>query len=1109
MQINKLYRLLLAFVMLIASSAGLYAQELKFARVSVDEGLSQTVVNCILQDSKGFMWFGTQDGLNRYDGYGMTVFKHNPVDSNTLSSNYINCMFEDRDGKLWIGTRQEGLNVYDPGVKTFVHYVSKANNSKTLSSDAIRVIMEDSQGTIWIGTDEGLNAFDSKTKTFTRYVSDRNDRYSISNNNVWALAEDSKGRLWVGTRGGGLNLFDKTNGRFLQFEAPLEMFRGGSIKETQLHDNSKLVRSLFIDKQGYLWVGTDAGGLGVFDPETGKYLNFTVNNEKGNSISHNRIAAIGEDASGALWLGTVGGGLNEYHKQTGRFVHYLNDEKNTNSISNNEIKCLYIDKENNVWIGTGGGGVNIYFRANNKFRYYKKTEATQDQLHSDFIMTLLVDRDNLLWIGTNGGGVTTYDPAADKYTYIPQFTSDMMNNAVLSMMEDSDGLIWVGTYGYGVVSYDKKTGAVKKYYKNNSSNIFHDDGTITTMAQDKNGTIWIGTYLGGLHSFDKKTGKFVQYKTEDGLSSNSVYCLFVDKTNNLWIGTEGGGLCKRDPKTGSFTSYIRTNKEGGLSSNTVYCINQDKSGNIWVGTTGGLNKMNPATGKFSAYYEKDGLPNDNIYSILFDKEDNLWMSSNKGVSRFNPHVTNVNGSAFRNYDTKDGLQGLEFNQGAYCQSRAGEMFFGGLNGFNAFFPDKIKANAHIPPVYITSYKRFGKEVDMDTTISAKKYIELSWRDNFFSFEFVALDYVMPGQNKFSYKMEGVDEDWTPATTTRFASYTQLQGGDYVFRVRACNNDGVWNNEGAVLHIRIIPPFWKTNWFYALCVLLGIAGVFGFIKYRTASIKRENKILEARVEERTRELAEKNRDITSSIQYAQRIQEAILPPLKQIFGHFPDAFILYRPKDIVSGDFYWFGEKNGKKIIAAVDCTGHGVPGAFMSMIGHNLLNQIIVEKGITEPASILNELHHGVQSALKQGSSVVDTSDGMDVCICTIDMQKRELQFSGAYRPLFIFNYNDFEKIEGNKFPIGGSHLDHERTFTNHTRFLKKGDTIYMFSDGYADQFGGDNGKKFMVKRFNQLLLSIQDKPMQEQGKMLDSTIEQWRGNYEQVDDILVIGIRF
>jgi ligand-binding sensor domain-containing protein/serine phosphatase RsbU (regulator of sigma subunit) len=1105
MLVKKAFLKFLLLILLASGGAGTVgAQQLKFTRINAEQGLSQGSVNYILRDSKGFMWIGTQDGLNRYNGYSITVFKHIAGDSNSISSDFIYCMYEDKQGMLWIGTKDGGLNCYNPVNGKFTNY-TRSQDPNSISHNGVRSIAEDKDGILWVGTDEGLNAFDRRKGTFKRYVHNTSDPASLSNNNVWALVIDRNNNLWVGTRGGGLNLMDKKKGTFSTYKAPLHFFEDAEGNPEQLSVNNGLVRTLYEDKEGYIWVGTEAGGVGIFDPVTKKFLKVLLVSGSSNSISHNRIAGIGEDDFGVIWLATYGGGLNSYNKKTGKFTVYKYDEKDPNSISNNESRCLYIDPLNTVWIGTSGGGANAYFRGNNKFEYYKRTEDNASDFRSSYIWSLMVDSDGLLWIGTNGTGITTFNKKENKFTYQDILPEKFDNKTVFSLYQDRDGIIWAGTWGYGLVSYNKKTGAVKNY---NASNSDLHDGNILCITQDRSGLLWLGTLRGGLYSLDPGTGQFMQYTLEDGLSSSDITHLYEAKDGTLWISTVGGGVCSRDPQSGKFTVYKRDAQKNSISSNTVYCVNQDKAGNLWIGTTNGLNKLDLRTYTFTVYYEKDGLPNNKIYGILIDKNDNLWMTSNKGLSRFNPKVKNVDGSAFRNYDTRDGLQGLEFNQGAWHQAKNGEMMVGGLNGFNTFFPDRIKSNEHAPPVYITSFKRFGKEEKMDTVISDVTYIELSWRDNF-SFEFVALDYVSPSQNKYSYMMEGLDQEWSPPSTGRYASYTQLQGGDYVFKVKACNNDGVWNEKGAELRIRINPPFWKTNWFYAVSVLVGIGGVFGFIKYRTASIKRENKLLEAKVEERTRELAEKNRDITSSIQYAQRIQEAILPPLKQIFSHFTDSFILYRPKDIVSGDFYWFGEKNGKKIIAAVDCTGHGVPGAFMSMIGHNLLNQIIVEKGITEPASILNELHRGVQSALKQGSSVVDTSDGMDVSICTVDIEKRELQFSGAYRPLFIINYNDFEKIEGNKFPIGGSQLDADRVFTNHTRFLKKGDTIYMFSDGYADQFGGDNGKKFMVKRFNQLLVSIQDQDMAEQGRILEKTIESWRGQYEQVDDILVIGIRF
>jgi serine phosphatase RsbU (regulator of sigma subunit) len=409
---------------------------------------------------------------------------------------------------------------------------------------------------------------------------------------------------------------------------------------------------------------------------------------------------------------------------------------------------------------------------------------------------------------------------------------------------------------------------------------------------------------------------------------------------------------------------------------------------------------------------------------------------------------------------------------------------------------------------VVSYKRGGSDIDTDSLITYKKHLNLSWRENYFQFEVVALDYTDPSKNRFRYKLEGYDKDWSAPTTVRYISYTELPGGEYTFKVKAANNDGTWNETPYEIHITVVPPFWKTRWFYVLVVLLAAGGIYAFTQYRTKAIKKENKILENKVAERTKELAEKNRDITSSIEYAKRIQEAILPSKDYIFSRFHKAFILYKPKDIVSGDFYWFGERQGIKIFAVVDCTGHGVPGAFMSMIGHNLLHQIVQEKGIVDPGEILNHLHKGVQEALRQGQNEVHTNDGMDVSMVAINDSTKEVKWAGANRPLVLINtQGSLEKYDGNKYPVGGVQIDVNRAFTTHTVKVSGPTMAYMFTDGYADQFGGDKGKKFMVKRFNDLLLGIYDRGTEEQKRELERSLEQWQQNHEQVDDVLVVGI--
>jgi ligand-binding sensor domain-containing protein/serine phosphatase RsbU (regulator of sigma subunit) len=1095
---HSFIKLMFCFLLLMPAFSA-RAQELKFNHITAEQGLSMGVVNCLIQDSYGFMWFGTQDGLNKYDGYTITVYKNNPLDSNSLSNNFIYSLYEDNEGILWIGTNGGGLDAFNLNTGRFRHFTENGSNGRALSNNSVRSILADRDGkTLWVGTDDGLNAVDRKTGKITVYVNDPDHSGSISNNSAWCLHQSRDGKLWIGTYGGGLNMFDKNTGKFSQYT---QLDKNGEI----IFENADKVRSIHEDKDGIFWIGTYGEGVQKFDPRSGTFLtNIRNDHNDPNTLANDRVTHVTEDEKGVLWIATYGGGIDQYFKSTGRIRHFMYDEKNSNSISSNQIKYVFHDRVGSVWIGTEGGGVNTYFRASSKFTYYKRRNDTDNSLKSNVVLALLEDKEGLLWIGTSEGGLTTLDRKTDTYKQYPEL-SNANNNSVLSLCEDREGLIWVGTWGGGLNSYDKKTGKVTVYEKFRKST---SNATIICVMQDSKGLIWIGTYGGGVFSYDKDKKLFINYTTDEGLASNNIYTIFEDRRGEMWIGTEGGGVNVLNVSTGHVKVYAHDDKANSISSNSVNNVYEDAEGNLWFATANGLNKLNRKTEHFDHFFEKDGLPNDYIYCVMPDKSGNLWMSTNKGVSRFNTRTRNENGSAFRNFDVNDGLQGLEHNQGAFFRSASGEMFVGGVNGFNTFIPERILDNPNIPVIRITSYKRFGQEVALDTMIYHKSFLDLSWRQNFFSFEFAALDFQMPGKNKYSYKLEGVDENWSPPSTQRYASYTELKGGDYVLRVRAANNDGIWNNDGITLYIHIQPPFWQTRWFYVLCALLVVAAFWGFLKYRTGAIKRENKILEEKVEARTKELAQKNKDITSSIQYAKRIQLAILPPLEQIAKHFPHYFVVYKPKDIVSGDFYWFGIKDGRKIIAAVDCTGHGVPGAFMSMIGHNLLNQIISENGITQPDQILNALHRGVQAALKQGSNVVDTSDGMDMAICSISADNTELEFAGAYRPLYILNKEKFQRIDADKFPIGGSQLDVDRKFSVHKVALTKGDTIYMTSDGYADQFGGEKGKKFMVKRLNELLVSIQGQTMEEQGATLERTFEAWKGGHQQIDDILVIGIR-
>lgn len=1064
------------------------AQQLRFSHITEDQGLSQRNVNCVFQDSRGFIWIGTQDGLNKYDGYEIKVFKHNPFDTNSISNNFIECILQDHNGKIWIGT-QNGLDIYDLSTNKFSHI-----NDKIIQDRRIKTIFQDTEKNIWLGTDKGLNKLIYSIGKVESYVFEIPEDAILSSESVWSIQEDKSGVIWLASYGNYFYSFDKKSKKFSHYKL---------IVNGQEIEKAKSVRKLVYNEvDNSLLIGSEAG-MFEFNIDTKVVSDYfhELAEDINKRIISNRVSSIYQDDS-RIWVGCIYGGLNIINRKTGEILKYTNVPDDNSSLNDNNIRCLFFDKNKSVWIGSDNG-INVLFEGANKFQHFKNFGPGGDQVN---VYSILVDKNDVVYIGTNGYGLLSYD-GEKKLTYTHENLPAGRNKSVLSILEDNGGL-WIGTWGDGIKYYDLQTYRVRDSYSltNLGSN---SKGDILSIIEGENNELWIGTYGQGLIRLNKKNKEITQYLKKDGLSSNYIYCLYFDKEKGqLWVGTEANGLDLISTSNFSIEHFVKNkNDSNSLSSNSINCLFKDLKGNLWIGTSNGLNMFKDDRKSFMKIFEKDGLVNDYIYGIMQDGKGCLWLSTNNGISRYNPNVENINGSAFRNFQVSDGLQGKEFNQGAFFKSKNGEMFFGGTNGYNSFYPDQIVSNLHKPEVYITDFKLFGKSILLDTNVIDKKYIELSWKENFLAFEFVALDYLMPLQNKYSYMLVGVDEDWSVPNTNRIASYTQLEPGNYVFKVKAANSDGVWNEEGTSVVIHIIPPFWKTKWFYTLCVLAFITGVFGFIRWRTSSIKKEKKILEEKVEERTRELAEKNRDITSSIQYAKRIQEAILPPVDTIFSHFPDSFILYKPKDIVSGDFYWFAEKNGKKIIAAVDCTGHGVPGAFMSMIGHNLLNQIVIENGFTDPATILNELHKGVQAALKQGSNVVDTSDGMDVALCCFDEKMTQVTYAGAFRPMFFLSGDTLERISGNKFPIGGSTLDLDRRFTNHKRFLNKGDRIYLFSDGYADQFGGENGKKFMMKRFSEMLVSSKNAMINEQISLLDNTIREWMKGYEQVDDILVIGI--
>ncbi|MBN8702716.1 MAG: SpoIIE family protein phosphatase [Bacteroidetes bacterium] len=1043
-------------ILLLVLPLFLLCENYNFDVLNSDKGLSQNSVTSIIKDAQGFMWFGTQDGLNRFDGQEVKIFKHNPIDSNSLSSNDIRALFQDSEGILWVGT-SDGLNAFDLAVNKIVRYTAGKNN---LTDSKISCVTQDKAGIIWVGTENGISLINKKEKTIKQLKLGEN---CGGCNNITTIA--IKHKVWVGTKNSGLFSLD-INNRVTKIS--LNLNKDG--KEYGLN------ALCFYDNE-ILLISTD-NGLLFFNSKQEAIIS-SISTKTSAEIISSEFISIQQDKNKTIFASTRSGDFYKLH-----FTDFKIEKIDLvdYSVLRTGIYSSFIDEESNIWLGTSSLGVVYHLDRKSYFN---------TNLFSEPIYSILKQNENNILV-SGASNLSIIDSRGRIIKQTPQ------SNFILSFYNEGDGII-VGTYSGGVkfLNKDKLIRDDIKYYR-------LKDVTITEIKKIFADKLFLSTITQGLYIHDFNTNTFSSLNATNGLTSNFVNCFIKDKSNNIWIGTDKG-VSIYNPQTNKFR-YITTTSNK-ISSNYILTIHEDKRGAIWLGTDLGLNKVDVKTNTITQYYQKDGLPNDIVYGILEDEFGNLWLSTNNGICKFNPSIQNTNGSAFTCFTKEDGLQSNEFNQGAYYKAEDGELFFGGSKGFTSFYPKDIKTNTTPPTIFLADFKVNYRDFNIDSAFLFKKDIKLSHTQNHLIFTIKAIDYVKPQGLRYSVILEGHEKEWSPYSFNTLISYPQLPPGDYVFKVRAINNNGVEAIHPLEIRISITPPWYKTKLAYAFFSLTIALLFVGYTQGRTFKIRREKRILEERVADRTRQLAQKNRDITSSIQYAKKIQEAILPDRGEISGYFNESFILYKPKDIVSGDFYWFAEKNGKKIVAVVDCTGHGVPGAFMSMIGYNLLNQIVIEEGTTHAHEILNKLHKGVQKSLKQAAES-DRHDGMDAAICILDEAKKEMQFAGANRPLVRIVDGKLEKITGNKYPIGGAQMQTEREFTLQTFTYKKGDCYYLFSDGYADQFGGDLGKKFMQKKLVAMLQSIHQNTMDEQLTLLDKEFSNWKGINEQVDDVLVIGIR-
>ncbi len=852
---------LLLFLLLITAAIelqGARERYVRFENISLAHGLSQILVNAITQDAQGFMWFGTQDGLNRYDGYNFEIFKYNPTIPGSLADNHIRSLFTDKNGTLWIGTYSGGLDKFDSQKETFIHYRHDPSDPASLSNNEVRAIFQDLAGELWIGTwGGGLNKFNREEQNFTRYRHDAEDPSSISHNMIRDICEDNKGMLWVGTYGGGLNRMNRETGDFRHFMHQRDNPDSLSIN---------YINCICETRAGVLWIGTDGGGLDRWNPGKETFTHFRHEPNNPYSLNHNIVTFIHEDKDGWLWIGTDGGGVDIYDPLNDIFTHHTHEKENVNSLNHDRAVTIYNDDTEMLWLGTHGG-INIYDPE--RLRFYHFTNPT-DSLNQRDIRAIYESRNGYIWIGTYGAGLARYNRHTGTYKYYTHNALKafgLSDNHVFAILEDGKGIIWVGTMRGGLNAFNTKTGKFKNFRHDAHipESLSHD--RVRCLYEDSLGRLWVGTQGGGLNRFSRNTQTFTHYHHNPtqacGLSNNRVFAIRESHDGRLWLGTFGGGLNRFDPSTENFECFRhQPENPNSLSNNRVTCLHEDKKGILWAGTDGGgLSRFDPRKNLWKRYLHEDGLPNNVVCGILEDNKGNLWLSTNKGLSKYNP-VTET----FFNYGEKDGLQNIEFNLSAFHQSsRTGEMFFGGINGINSFFPSTIRPNPNIHPVVLTGFRKFNKEIHLGKAISRIEEIQLSHADNFFSFEFVSPEYRNPGKNLYAYRLDGFDREWIPSGTRRYANYTNVPAGGYVFKVKSWNQEG--GESETSVKIRVAPPFWQKWWFFILGPAALFLLVFTFNQIKTSTIRKKNRQLEELITQLNQEVSDrKQTELMQSILY---------------------------------------------------------------------------------------------------------------------------------------------------------------------------------------------------------------------------------------------------
>ncbi|MBI2967377.1 MAG: SpoIIE family protein phosphatase [Bacteroidetes bacterium] len=1107
-----------------------------FKIYSIDQGLPQSTVYCLIQDKRGYIWVGTEGaGVCRFDGRSFKTFnsKHG------LAGNNVRSLIEDSRGYIWVGS-DNGVSYYD-GFRFRI-----ISTAQGLSGNTVLSLYEDSNHHIWAGTNDGGVNKITLLKKDTFRIHSYSTKDGLSSDFIFDIYEDPRKRIWLATFYGGINIltFDKN-------ESTIEYLR----KDQQLP--SDLITAIEPDRNGNLWFGTyDAGAFRMINPYSDNFGRIDGFNPS-NGLNDVMIWDVFCNRSGDIWFSTNEGGAVRFHNN--QIITY----NNKNGLPNNQIMRIMQDNEGNMWFGTYGNGLVKF--SGDHFTHFTETSG----LSSNEIFDITEDPSGTIWLATQGGGINSirFLPGGGMRINVFSIKEGLAGNYVKALETDHNGFLWIGTDAglTRCIPGDLLQGKGK--VENFSTANGLADNKVKCLLADKNSNIWCGGQQG---ITTLKKGAPLYLDKDYGLPDNEIQTIIQSRDDAIWIGTFKG-LGRYDYKV------LRTFDEvEGLTDKRVNALAEDYMGNIWIGTDGGglfrLDTHTSDTLPIRLFADDSLLSSSIIYSLFFLDTNILLTGTNKGFDKITLESTRKVKS-ITTYDNSNGFTGVENNQNAIYRDSRGNIWFGTVKGVTRYTPAAEVPVTAPPLTHITDLKLFYKHVDWKTKADSvspwfllPRSLELSYSDNHLTFSYAGISLGNPQRVMYRYRLEGHEEEWSPLRSESEVTYSALQPGDYTFMVVAINEAGISSTEPARFSFIVNPPWYRTTWFYILCIIITVAGVWLFIKIRERRLKEEKRILEQLVAERTREVVmqkeeieeknktltqanieiseqkkiieEKNKDITDSINYAKRIQQALLPRDDDVRQLLPDSFVLFRPKDIVSGDFYWINQKDDIAYFTASDCTGHGVPGAFVSMIIMELLNETINVKSILQPGNIFTEVRTGLIRSLKQTGGVGQQKDGMDSALCSIQPGKNGKTImqcgsgnnalcivSKSDKPLVLHSENpetgeetkeltyqiSFDgyylyEIPADKQPIGIS--DSKKPFTNYSTELQKGDCIYITTDGFEDQFGGPKGKKYMRKKLKELWLNMQSIPILEQKDFLNKTFEEWKGELDQVDDVCIFGVR-